>query len=177
MPGKRVSLKGKGADLFFGGNQPAGADAQRADQDQMEGSLPDVANQPSAPDLPHPPDEEVSPTEPAPTREAEAQRTPSEAMTSASEPVSYRASMLASNDAGIEAIRRVVRHTGREVSFVRLSPEEKGRLADIVYTYRRQGLKTTENEINRIAINALLEDYNTNGAESLLARVLAALHT
>jgi hypothetical protein len=62
------------------------------------------------------------------------------------EPSRYRASTLASIDGeGIEAIRRVVKQTGREVSFVRLSPEEKGRLADVVYTYRRQGRKTTEN--------------------------------
>jgi hypothetical protein len=64
----------------------------------------------------------------------------------------------------------------RLVSFVRLSPEEKGRLADIVYTYRRQGRKTTENELNRIAINALLDDYDAHGAHSLLARALDALH-
>jgi hypothetical protein len=70
----------------------------------------------------------------------------------------------------------VVKQTGREVSFVRLSPEEKGRLADIVYTYRRQGRKTTENELNRIAINALLDDYDAHGAQSVLARVLDALH-
>jgi hypothetical protein len=79
-------------------------------------------------------------------------------------------------DDGIETIRRVVKQTGREVSFVRLSAAEKGRLADVVYTYRRQGRKTTENELNRIAINALLNDYDTHGEQSMLARVLEALH-
>jgi hypothetical protein len=61
------------------------------------------------------------------------------------------------------------------VSFVRLTPEEKGHLADLVYTYKRQGIKTSENEINRIAVNYILSDYVENGAESVLARVIAAL--
>jgi hypothetical protein len=82
----------------------------------------------------------------------------------------------ASNDEKrVQAIRRVVKTPGREVSFVRLSPEEKGELADLVHAYKRQGFKTTENEINRIAINALLADYRANGEESMLAKVLAAL--
>jgi hypothetical protein len=49
-------------------------------------------------------------------------------------------------------------------------------LADIVYTYKRQGVKTSENEINRIAINFLIEDYAKNGKESVLAKVIEALN-
>ncbi len=75
----------------------------------------------------------------------------------------------------IEAIRKVVKGPGREVSFVRLTPEEKAEVVDIVYTYRRQGQKTTENEINRIALNYLLHDYHEHGERSVLAQVLAAL--
>ena len=75
----------------------------------------------------------------------------------------------------IETIRRTVKNGGRIVSFVRLTQQEKDQLADIVYTYKRRGKKTTENEINRIAINYLLEDYQRNGEESLLAQVIDAL--
>jgi len=93
---------------------------------------------------------------------------------------SKNASMLASmSDSylpeAVAAIRKVVKAPGREVSFVRLSPQEKGQLADIVYTYKRQGQKTSENEINRIALNFLLADYHAHGEQSMLARVLAAL--
>ncbi len=91
---------------------------------------------------------------------------------------SYRASKLASTDPDgetVEVVRRVVKEAGREVSFVRLSPTEKRRLADIVYTYKRQGVRTSENEINRIAINLLLSDYETNGEQSMLAKVLSSL--
>ncbi len=94
----------------------------------------------------------------------------------ASRGASKQASMLAKEQSNvIEKIRKAVRSPGKEVSFVRLSSEEKGQLAEIVYTYKRQGTKTSENEINRIAINYILEDYKTNGQESILAKVIAAL--
>ena len=75
----------------------------------------------------------------------------------------------------VEAIRKVVKVPGKEVSFVRLTQDEKDQLTDIVYTYKRRGRKTTENEINRIAVNFILKDYRTNGQASVLARVLEAL--
>ncbi|TAK28809.1 MAG: hypothetical protein EPO21_21885 [Chloroflexota bacterium] len=78
-------------------------------------------------------------------------------------------------DSLIASIRKTVKIPGREVSFVRLTAEEKGQLADIVYTYKRQGKKTSENEINRIAVNYILEDYRANGANSILAQVIEAL--
>ena len=87
------------------------------------------------------------------------------------------ASTLASNhDSMIETIRKTVKSLGSKVSFTRVTPGEKARLADIVYTYKRQGIKTSENEINRIAINFLIEDYNKNGKESVLAQVIDALN-
>ena len=89
---------------------------------------------------------------------------------------SIPASTLASYDSEtVDAIRRAVRAPGREVSFVRLAAEEKAELADIVYAYKRQGHRTSENEINRIAINFILRDYKANGSNSILSRVLAAI--
>jgi hypothetical protein len=87
----------------------------------------------------------------------------------AKELASYQASMIAT-------IRKTVRQLGKEVSFVRLTQEEKQQLADIVYTYKRQGVRTSENEINRIAINFLLEDYLAHGQASILAQVLEAVY-
>ncbi len=75
----------------------------------------------------------------------------------------------------IDEIRKIVKSTGKEVSFVRLTPEEKKQLVDIVYTYKSQGVKTSETEINRIAVNFMLEDYRTNGEASVLSKVIAAL--
>lgn len=75
----------------------------------------------------------------------------------------------------IERIRKTVKAPGKEVSFVRLTPAEKQELADVVYTYKRQGKKTTENEIARIALNYLLADYHASGELSVLAQVIDAL--
>jgi len=45
------------------------------------------------------------------------------------------ASVLASNqNSMVEVIRKTVKSLGKEVAFTRVTPEEKGRLTDIVYT-------------------------------------------
>lgn len=77
----------------------------------------------------------------------------------------------------VEAIRRHVRHFGKDVMYVRLTSEEKEQLGDLVYSYKRQGIKTTENELSRIGINWMLEDYQEHKEESMLARVLEALNS
>jgi hypothetical protein len=90
---------------------------------------------------------------------------------------SKRASTLASNQADvIETIRKTVKSPGHKVSYTRLTPEEKGRIADIVYTYKRQGITTSENEMSRIAINYLIEDFHAHGEDSVLAKVIEALN-
>src|SRR3954451_9155415 len=92
---------------------------------------------------------------------------------------SMKASIIAStiaNKTAIETIRKSVKHPGKEVTFVRLTNEEKEQLGDIVYTYKKQGIKTSENEIARIGLNQLIEDYKTNGQNSTLAKVLKALN-
>lgn len=80
----------------------------------------------------------------------------------------------------VETIRKTVKKVGKEVSFVRLTPEEKHELGTVVYTfnelYRGEGRRTSENEIGRIAFNYLLNDYREHGELSILARVLAALN-
>jgi hypothetical protein len=75
----------------------------------------------------------------------------------------------------VEVIRRIVKTPGKEVAYVRLTVEEKDQLADIVYTYKRQRKKTSENEIARIAVSFILEDYKANGETSVLARVIDAM--
>jgi hypothetical protein len=47
----------------------------------------------------------------------------------------------------------------------------------IKYTYKRQGIITSENEITRIATNYFIEDYRNNGEESLLAIILKRLNS
>jgi hypothetical protein len=93
-----------------------------------------------------------------------------------SERASTQASVIASElDSMIETIRKAVKHPGKDVAFVRLTAEEKAELADVLYTYKRQGIKTSETELIRIGVSFLLNEYKQNGQASVLARVLEAL--
>src|SRR6266496_1240262 len=94
----------------------------------------------------------------------------------ASEKASKGASTQAA-EAFIEETRKILKLLGKEVIYVRSTQEEKDQIGDIVYTLKRQGMKTSDNEICRIAINIVLAEYKTNGEQSVLGKVLKALHT
>jgi len=84
---------------------------------------------------------------------------------------SKQASTLSLSKDFLESIRKVVKNPGKEeVIYVRLTKEEKDSLADISYTYKRQGIRTSDNEVVRVAINALLEDYKINDPVAVLLR-------
>lgn len=77
----------------------------------------------------------------------------------------------------VEMLRSLVKESGKERSEHRLSMKEKEAIVDIIYQSRRQGIRTTENEVARIAMNFIIADYRQNGEKSLLARVLVALNS
>jgi hypothetical protein len=78
--------------------------------------------------------------------------------------------------AALEIMRKAVKQIGKEAATHRFTTHEKNVLADIVYTYTRQGYRTSENEITRIAVNWLILDYQERGEQSVLARMLEVLH-
>jgi hypothetical protein len=76
----------------------------------------------------------------------------------------------------VETIRQAVRRIGKEAATYRFTAEEKKALSAIVYAYKGRGVRTSENEITRIAVNHLVEDYRANGPGSILAKVLKKLN-
>lgn len=76
----------------------------------------------------------------------------------------------------VETIRKNVKQLGKESAFCRFTEEEKSALGDIVYKYKRNGIRTSENEVVRIAVNWLLETHRSNEQRSLLAQVLTKLN-
>ena len=76
-----------------------------------------------------------------------------------------------------ESVRKSVKQIGKEAATHRFTIEEKNHLSDIEYTYKRQGIRTSENEITRIAINYFIEDYRANGEQSLLDKILKRLNS
>jgi hypothetical protein len=172
MPNKRVSVKGKGAELFFGDiaeplpsplAAPSEAVSEEPYVDQDASAATDVAE--SAPvAVQRSPRASSAKRKPRPTR-----------ATTDAAPSNISAPEHLDDADRLEVIGTIIKHPGREVSFVRLSPEEKARLADIVYEFKRQGLKVTETEIHRIGLNSLLLDYDQRGTDSLLARLITRL--
>ncbi len=95
----------------------------------------------------------------------------------ASNNASKHASTLATQPDIIELIRKIVKTPAKEeVLYVRITKEEKNQLGDIEYTYDRKDIDTSANELGRIAVNFLIADYKANGEQSILAKVLTALH-
>lgn len=75
-----------------------------------------------------------------------------------------------------ETVRKAVKEIGKEAATHRFTQEEKRAIADIIYSYKNNGIKTSENEIARISVNFILEDYRENGENSILDKVLRALN-
>ena len=80
------------------------------------------------------------------------------------------------NDTTVDFIRAAVKQLGKEGTTHRFSQAEKRAIGEIVYTFRNRGLRTSENELVRIAVNFLLEDYKVHRDGSMLSRCLDALH-
>jgi hypothetical protein len=76
----------------------------------------------------------------------------------------------------IELVRKAVKEFGKEAATHRFTDTEKKQIADLIYTYKNQGTRTSENEITRIAVNFIVEDYRVNGENSVLHKILAALN-
>lgn len=80
------------------------------------------------------------------------------------------------HDTMVEAIRAAVKQFGKEAATHRWTPEEKKAVADIIYAYKGHNIRTSENEIARIAVNFVVEDYRENGENSIIHKVLKALN-
>jgi hypothetical protein len=92
------------------------------------------------------------------------------------EPASHQGGMIPRHHATtVERIRKAVRELGKEVSTHRFTLTEKRSIAQIVHTLHMQGIHTTENEVTRIAVNFLIQEYQSNEPESVLSLVIQAL--
>lgn len=76
----------------------------------------------------------------------------------------------------IEVVRKAVKEFGKEAATHRFTIAEKREVANIIYTYKNSGIKTSENEITRIAVNFIMGDYKENGENSVLHKILKALN-
>ena len=80
------------------------------------------------------------------------------------------------HDTTIETVRKAVKVLGKEAATHRFTIEEKRAIADLVYAYKRRGIRTSENEIARIAVNFVLQDNQESGKNGVLDKTLRALN-
>jgi hypothetical protein len=90
---------------------------------------------------------------------------------------SMQPSMQASiHGVSIDIVRKAVKEFGKEAATHRFTEAEKKEIADLIYTYKNQGILTSENQITRIAVNFIIGDYKENGQNSVLHKILEALN-
>ena len=70
------------------------------------------------------------------------------------------------HDTTVEVIRKAVKKIGKEAATYRFSQDEKKAISIIIYNYKNRNIRTSENEIVRIAINFIINDYKNNGDNS-----------
>src|SRR5258708_34766136 len=57
------------------------------------------------------------------------------------------------HDTSLDLVKQAVKELGKEATTYRFTLLEKRSLAEVVYAYRSRSIKTTENEIIRVALN------------------------
>ena len=70
-------------------------------------------------------------------------------------------------DTMLSAIHESILQIGKEAATYRLTLDEKKKIAEIIYSLKMKNIRITENEIVRIALNALLYDYEKDKSKSV----------
>ncbi|MDP2965179.1 MAG: hypothetical protein Q8N39_03960 [Pelolinea sp.] len=79
------------------------------------------------------------------------------------------------HDSMIATITKSIRETGKEVCTYRLTQKEKTALVEIIYNFRMRNCRLSENEIARIAINFLIEDFKADKEDCMLSSIIEAM--
>ena len=162
MP-KRVSLKGKGADIFFGDFTPTSPESPAADS---AASPTPTAGQVAA-------EPATAPTPVASSERSVRPRTHARTQTTSSD--SDADSSARVRLAMKEALHRKLQLKQRLASYTfRFRPEELDQLEQILAGLERgNGQKPSKNDVIRLALLWLLADYEEHRDASILAQVLA----
>lgn len=76
----------------------------------------------------------------------------------------------------LENVRKGLRSFGKEAATHRFTLMEKEAITDLIYNFSKLGIRTNENEITRIAVNFILEDFKENENTSILTRIIAMVN-
>lgn len=150
---ERFSIKGKGAELFFG-------DEERHEPPRPESEAPEVpaihaAAEPASPPAAQPPGQQA-------TLPPSAQDT----MSASAQPGELDASTR-------HRLRELLAQEHPLHYSYRFTRDEIDALRDVVYELEaKRGLPVTRNDVVRLGLDWLIDDYRARGKESLLMQVL-----
>jgi hypothetical protein len=159
---KRVSLKGKGAEIFFGDSSAIEVDQQGPKRPLADRSNDHPAVQSPSQSASSPACSLASMQESKPARNRQAIATD----TKAAPPQSVQAldvlQAIYDQVAARATVTNAFRYTDRELSL----------LTDALYQLgKRHGTKLTKQDVARLGLNAVLWDHETRGDDSLLTQL------
>jgi len=162
MP-RRVSVKGKGADIFFG-NYTTPAPAEQPEPPQTDTpAVPDdsniATNQQTNKPTKQPTNKRTKAATNRPTNQASVQELPS---------------VVAPVTAGLSSNEIWLMHAAQPVlaTTFRYSSEELALLEDVLHEVsKRSGVKLSKQEVARLALDLVLRDYAERGEASIIAEL------
>jgi hypothetical protein len=151
---ERFSIKGRGAELFYG-DEERHEPAPRPESEAPEVTATHAAPDPASPPAAQPPGEQATlPPSAQDTEDASSQPGDIDASTR------RRLRELLAQDHPLHYSYRFTR-------------EEIDALRDIVYELEaKRGVRITRNDVVRLGLNWLIDDYRAHGEESLLMQVI-----
>lgn len=102
---------------------------------------------------------------------------PPKARKAASQPRPAPTPVPTAGSDSLAEMQQTLKTIGKEIYYVRVTPDEKARIEDVIHALKRRGLRTSANELGRIALNQLLADYEDQGEESVLVRMLLRMRS
>lgn len=168
---KRVSLKGKGAEIFFGGEsvEPAITVPPEAVPEIPEAPVPGPAQSDSAGGE----SQQASVQESMQARKQESMQASEQAGKHARTDETTEPSGPAPTEV-LNAIWPALCERAAITNAFRYTDHELGWLTDVLYEVtKRHSIRLTKQDIARLGLLAVLEDYRTHGEASLLGELVA----
>jgi len=165
----RFSIKGRGADIFFG-NQPQESPGEAI---EAESRLDVVPQQPGSD--PANPAEDISGLEPGVLSDSKTARQTAilPDKQQASFPAGVARWSISLDQTALRELRSLLKREHRNHNTFRYSQEELEAVRDIVYEMEvRWGRKLTRNDVMRAALDLIIEDFRARQQDSFLARLL-----
>ena len=90
------------------------------------------------------------------------------------QPCNHTTTASRHHETTVSEIKKAIKIIGKEAATHRLSQSEKRAIYEIIYHFRLSGIRVSENEITRIAINYIIINYQNNNKTSILSQVVSS---